>query len=239
MERMCALLLFLVTVAFAAAPLITPPFTGYDPAVFPVRIERPAIQPAGYAFSIWLVIYLWLIVHAAFGLWRRTQNSKWQVVRLPLILSVVIGVVWLAIAGLSPIWGTLTIWVMAAAAISAFLLADASVDRWLLSAPLGMLAGWLSAAAAVSTGVVVAGYGVLTNSQTAVAMLCVVLAVSIAVQRRQPGMPVYGLTVIWALIGVAVANRDTDVIVTTSACVGVGLMVATLLLLRNRPRPRA
>ncbi len=44
--------LLLAILAMVAAPALTPAFTGYDPATFPVRIERPAIQPAGYAFSI-------------------------------------------------------------------------------------------------------------------------------------------------------------------------------------------
>ena len=230
MARLSALILLLATVAFAAAPLITPPFTGYDPSVFPVRIDRPAVQPAPYAFSIWLVIYVWLIVHAAFGLWQRATHPAWDVVRLPLILSVVIGVVWLAIAGLSPVWGTITIWIMAAAAITAFLRADTTVDRWLLSAPLAMLAGWLTAAAAVSTGVLVAGYGLLSNSATAVVMMALVLAVAASLQRKRPAMPVYGLTVIWALIGVAVANGSATMIVTATALIGMALMAVTIAL---------
>lgn len=233
MARLSALILLLATVAFAAAPLITPPFTGYDPSVFPVRIDRPAIQPAPYAFSIWLVIYAWLILHAAFGLWQRATHPAWNRVRLPLILSVAIGIVWLSIAGLSPVWGTITIWVMAAAAILAFLKGDTTVDRWLLSVPLAMLAGWLTAAAAVSTGVLVAGYGLLSNSATAVVLLSAVLAIATLVQRQRADMPVYGLTVIWALIGVAVANGSANLIVTATALIGIALMAVQIALLQR------
>ncbi len=48
-----AVLLLVVTIAFALTPAITPPVEGYDPALFPVQITRPMIQPAGYAFAIW------------------------------------------------------------------------------------------------------------------------------------------------------------------------------------------
>ena len=86
-----ALILLVSTLAFGVAPFVTPPFTGYDPAMFPVYIVRPSIQPAGYAFAIWSVIYLWLIAHAVYGLWKRAGNAAWDAVRLPLAVAVAVG----------------------------------------------------------------------------------------------------------------------------------------------------
>jgi hypothetical protein len=224
-----ALMLLLATAAFGAAPLITPHFTGYDPAGFPVLITRPAIQPAGYAFAIWGVIYLWLALHAAFGLWRRPDRPAWDKVRLPLSLSVALGAVWLAIAGASPIWATAVILIMAISALIAFLRADAGVDRWLLSAPLAIYAGWLSAAAAVSLGVVLAGYGWLSDTATAALMLAATLTTTVTIQLRQPKMPVYGLTVIWALVGIIAANWSDNLTVAALAGSGVIIMALTLI----------
>lgn len=226
-----AALVCLGTLAFGLAPFVTPPFTGFDPALFPVRIDRPAIQPAGYAFSIWGLIYLWLAAHALFGLVRRRDDPAWDRTRWPLIVALAVGSVWLAIAGTSPVWATLTIWVMQATALTAFLRADSGRDRWLLLAPLAILSGWLSAAAAVSTGVLVAGYGLLSNEMSATMMLALVLAVSVSTQRRQPAMPVYGATVIWALIGVVVVNAaDLPVI---SALAGLTALAVAFLLWRQ------
>lgn len=231
-NRTSAAILLLATIAFGIAPFITPPFTGYDPTMFPVPIERPSIQPAGYAFSIWSVIYLWLIAHAVFGLWKRPDDAAWQAVRLPLTVAVLVGAVWLAIAGTSAVWGTITIWVMAVAAIAAFLRADPAVDRWMLSGPTAIFAGWLSAAAAVSTGVLIAGYGWLSDTQSAAAMLALVLVIAVIVQMRRPHMPVYALTVIWALIGVVVANWPANL--TVAALAGSGIVVMILTLLASR-----
>jgi hypothetical protein len=223
-----ALILLLAAIAFGVAPFVTPPFTGYDPGLFPVRVERPSIQPAGYAFAIWSVIYLWLIAHAVYGLWQRTDNPAWDTVRLPLTVAVGVGAVWLWIAGVSAIWGTVTIWIMAAGAILAFLRADPDVDRWMLSGPTAIFAGWLSAASAVSTGVLVAGYGWLSDTQSAAAMLAVVLGMAVIVQMRRPQMPVYGLTVIWALMGVIVANASANVTVAVLAASGIVVMALTV-----------
>jgi hypothetical protein len=228
MSRLPAVILLLVTIAFGVAPFVTPPFTGYDAALFPVDIGRPAIQPAGYAFSIWSVIYLWLIVHAVYGLWKRAEAPAWERSRLPLTVAIAVGVVWLWIAGQSAIWGTVTIWAMAAGALAAFLRAPTEPDRWLLSGPLAIFAGWLTAAAAVSTGVLIAGYGVLANTASALAMLALVLAIALVVQGRKPKMPVYGLTVVWALIGVIVVNRADNPLVAAAAAVGVVIMLGAL-----------
>jgi hypothetical protein len=221
-----AFVLLLATLAFAAAPFVTPPFTGYEPGQFPVEILRPAVQPAGYAFAIWSVIYVWLIVHAGFGLWQRQRDPAWIRVRLALALAVVLGTVWLAIAGASPIWATGVILVMAASAILAFLRAPTEPDRWLLSAPLGMFAGWLTAASAVSTGVLLSGYGSLGNTEAAYDMMAVVLVIGLLVQSRRPRMPVYGLTLVWALVAIGVANQGDETMV---ALVAFGLAALTLV----------
>jgi hypothetical protein len=228
-----AILLVAVTVAFGIAPFVTKPFTGYDPSLFPVQIARPSIQPAGYAFSIWSVIYLWLIAHAIFGLWKRAEDPAWNATRLPLTVAVAVGAVWLSIAGASAIWGTVTIWLMAGGAILAFLRADPMIDRWMLSGPTAIFAGWLSAAAAVSTGVLIAGYGLLSDTVAAGAMLALVLLIAVTVQTRRPQMPVYGLTVVWALIGVIVANWAANSSVAAMAGGGIAIMLATLLATRR------
>ncbi|WRH61356.1 MAG: hypothetical protein RSE12_13310 [Fuscovulum sp.] len=226
--KLRALLLLIVTAAFGAAPFITPPFTGYDPALFPVQIARPSIQPAGYAFSIWSVIYLWLAIHAVTSLWKRSTNPVWDRTRPALIVAIALGSAWLSIAPVAPIWATVVIWIMAASALTAFLRADTETDRWLLSAPIAILAGWLSAAASVSTGVVIAGYGWLSDTATAAVMIAITLALATWTQRQKPHMPVYGLTVIWALIGITVANAGLNPTVAILAGIGIALMALTL-----------
>ncbi len=228
MMKTKALILLIATLAFGIAPFITPPFTGYDPSLFPVRIERPSIQPADYAFAIWSVIYLWLIAHSVFGLWKRAENPDWDAVRVPLTVAVAVGAVWLWIAGQSAVWGTVTIWIMAAGAIVAFLRADPAVDRWMLSGPTAIFAGWLSAASAVSTGVFIAGYGWLGDTASAAAMLALVLGIAVTVQMRRPEMPVYGLTVIWALVGVIVANYSANLTVAVLAASGIAVVAVTI-----------
>ena len=229
MKRLIQPALLLAAVAFVAAPALTPPFTGYDPGMFPVRIDRPAIQPAGYAFAIWGLIYAWLFAHAVFGVLRRRGDPAFERAALPLLLASSLGAVWLAIAASAPIWAEVTILLMAVFAVTAYLRADPAQDRWLLAAPTAIFAGWLTAASAVSTGVLLSGYGVLSDTVSALAMLAVVLAVALTIQIKRPRMLIYGATVVWAIIGIVAVNWGQNPTVAYAAIAGAAIMAATTL----------
>ena len=223
-----AFLILLATLAFAVAPYLSAPFTGYDPAAFPVRIERPAVQPAGYAFAIWGLIYLGLLAHAAFGLIARADHPDWQRPRLPLLVALVLGSGWIALALFDPFIATAVILLMAAAAIAAFLRAEPGRDFWLLSAPLALFAGWLTAASAVSMGVLLAGYGILSNTAAALAMMALAVGLTLLIQRRNPRQPLYSAAVVWALIGIAMANRADNTTVMIAALAGAAALSALI-----------
>ena len=61
--------------------------------------------------------------------------------------------------------------------------APARPDRWLLLAPLAIYAGWLTAATGVSIGVLLTGFGWLSDTGAALLMLALVLAVALTIQR--------------------------------------------------------
>lgn len=229
-----AILMAVGIAAFGLSPIFAPPFTGYDPAMFPVVIPRPAIQPAGYAFAIWGLIYGWLAVHGVVAAYARADHPEWQAHRLWLTISVLLGAGWLFIAPYYPILATAVILVMAATAWAAFLIAPTEPDRWLLSAPLAIYAGWLSAACSVSFGVVLAGYGWLSDTSAALLMLALVLIGAIFIQSRKSGMPVYGATVVWAIVGIIVVNWGDNTTVAYAACAGAVIMAGATALLALR-----
>lgn len=227
-----ATLALLVAIAFAAAPVLTPGFGGYEPSQFPVPLEDPPVQPAGYAFSIWGVIYAWLVVSGAYGLWRRRDDAEWDATRLPLILSLAIGVSWLAVAQASPIWATVLIWLMLAGATAA-LLRTPNRDVWLLRAPIGLYAGWLTAASAVSLGLLGAGWAVPPFGPIgwAFAALAVAVVVAVPTLMRRPSLA-YGAAVAWGVVAVAVQNGASALGV-IAALVALAIVAVTVLNLRR------
>lgn len=229
--RLQSILVLIVAITFAASPFFVSGFAGYDPSQFPVRIEQPPVQPAGYAFSIWGVIYLWLIVMAVYGVWKRPLDPMWDATRRPLIVSLAIGTIWLAVATASPIWATVLIWGMLISALIA-LVRTGDTDLWLLRAPLGLYAGWLTAASAVSLGILLPGFGIgpLGAEGWAIAALSLGLAVAATTLRLRASL-MYGLAIVWALAAVFVANGVSVVGLFAS---GAAIAVAALTLLRLR-----
>jgi hypothetical protein len=235
MERLSAYLTLVVALAFALAPAVTNPFSGFEADQLPIPQIDPPIQPAGYAFSIWGVIYIWLFVSAVYGAWKRSTSTEWTRARWPLIVSMTIGVPWLAIANASAIWATVAIILMAFGAIAALIVAPTR-DRWLFQAPVAIYAGWLTAASCVSLGTTMAGYGVLFASiGWAYVGIGTGLVTAITVFRQRRQAPEYLFAVIWALFGIVVAN-GTDIIgVSVLSGLGILALVANIYYPRWRP----
>ncbi len=225
MTRLWAILCALAALAFAASPWLAPGFSGFEPSQFPVPLEDPPVQPAGYAFAIWGLIYIWLIVGTVFGALRRSDDPDWAPMRPMLFASLAMGAVWLPLATVSPVLATVLIWAMLATALIALFRAG-DTDRWLQQAPVAVYAGWLSAAACVALGVVTGGYGWMLPTPAALVALSLCMALAVTMQYRLHRAPEYGITVIWALVGVVVQNwQPFNAAVTLLAVVG---MVAIL-----------
>lgn len=207
-----AALCLLLSIAFAASPWFVEDFAGFDPTQFPVPQDDPPVQPAGYAFAIWGVIYGWLILGLAWGLIKAPKDGQWHDMRKPLSLSLAVGTAWLAVAMASPVWASVLIWVMLLTALAALFVAPVENTTW-AAWPVGLYAGWLSAASCVSLGLLAAGYGWLDQTTAAIAFVGLAIVIGGFVQGALGRAPTYGIAVIWALVAVIVANYQSTPIV--------------------------
>ena len=234
-SRALAALVLVAALAFALSPLAAGSFGGFDPADFPVPQDDPPVQPAGYAFSIWGPIYLWLVAHAGFGLLRRADDPAWAAPRAPLLLSLAVGAVWIPVAEASPVWATVLIGAMLAGALAALARTTPKVDRWLLQAPVALYAGWLTAASCVSVGLLLAGWGWTSEAAAAWIALGLALALAGAVQGALGRAPEYGLAVAWAVVAVGVANWGASPGLVALAALGAVTMAALAWRAAARP----
>lgn len=227
-RTLVAALCLALSIAFAASPFFVEGFAGFDPDQFPVPQDDPPVQPAGYAFAIWGVIYGWLILGMAWGLFKAPQDGQWHDMRKPLCLSLGVGTAWLAVAVASPVWASVLIWVMLLTALAALFLAPVENTVW-AAWPVGLYAGWLSAASCVSLGLLAAGYGWLDQTTAALAFVGLAIVIGGFVQGALGRAPTYGVAVIWALVAVVVANYQSTPIVAYVAGGGaLVLLVPTL-----------
>lgn len=202
-DRMRAIFVLAATVGFVSSPFWSAGFGGFDPDAFPVPIDNLPTQPAGYAFSIWSVIYLWLLGSAAVGLLAKAEDASWDAGRWWIIASLVLGTPWISVATESPVLATLLILGMLATALRALWLTPLH-DRWALRLPLALYAGWLTVATGVSFSVLAAGYGAATI--WSVASLLLAYLVGMVVQLRLAGAATYGIAFAWGLLGITVKN---------------------------------
>jgi hypothetical protein len=237
MQKALAPLALLLTLSFAGSTLIVPDFGGFDADQFPIPQEDPPVQPAGYAFAIWGLIYLWLLAGAVFGLWKRAGDPAWQAMRAPLCVSLAVGTIWLPVAVNSAIWAAVLIWVMLLPALVALARAPATDRAW-AALPVGLYAGWLSAASCVALGLVTAGYGLLDARIAAFVFIFAALVLASAIQNITGHAPTYGVAVIWALIAIVVQNFQTDATVAALAAGGaVALAIRMFTQWRRRSIP--
>ena len=224
MTRKTSLLVLLAALAFALSPLLSSGFNGFAPDQFPIPQDNPPVQPAGYAFAIWGLIYLWLVAGAAYGIWDRATDPDWEPMRPALTVSLLIGAAWIPVAQLSPLWATVLIWAMLVTAVLALLRAGKADHLWLRT-PIALYAGWLTAASSVALGLILAGYGYLDAQMAALLGLTVALVIALTVQALRPDAPGYPAAVVWALVGVLVANLDgPNWIVLALVILGIALL---------------
>lgn len=224
-NRTLAAAVLVAAIAFALSPVIFPGFAGYSADLFPIPQDDPPIQPAGWAFAIWGPIYLWLIIGAGFGLWRRAGDEDWLPMRAPLLVALVVGFLWIPVAQVLPGLATILILIMWAASCLAMICAGRR-DPWFEGRPVAVLAGWLTAASGVSVGIWLAGHGVLPAMVAAILCLIAVTATALAVQSLRRDEPAFSLAVIWALVGIVAANAGRGawlpVVVASVAALAIG-----------------
>ncbi|ABG31402.1 hypothetical protein CEP88_18695 [Roseobacter denitrificans] len=225
MTKPIAFLAVLLCLTFAGSTLWVPDFGGFDADQFPIPQMDPPVQPAGYAFAIWGIIYLWLLLGMGFGLWKRREDPTWHAMRAPLCVSLAVGSIWLPVAVVSPVWAAILIWAMLIPALIALFRAPRDDRGWALG-PVGLYAGWLSAASCVALGLVAAGYGYLDDETAAFAFIFLALLIASAVQNQLRRAPSYGIAVIWALVAIVVQNMASYP--TVAALAGGGALALTL-----------
>jgi small-conductance mechanosensitive channel len=122
---------------------------------------------------------------------------------------------------------------MLIAALAAFVRASDD-DAWWQREPIGIYAGWLTAASSVSIGLVLAGYGYTTQDIAAYVSLSIALIIAVAMQKACPKSLSYPIAVIWALVGIVVSNLEPlNTSVVALCAVGIGYLLIGLIKAHN------
>jgi hypothetical protein len=207
------------------------------------------VTPAGYAFSIWSLIYLGAVTYAVVQALpsRRTgplyRGIGWWTA------SAFLGVcVWLVLARFGLVWATVAciVWILASLAPVLWRVsrADASAAEWVFVVfPLSVFAGWVTVAtfANAAAGLKVSGWENVGLAEPAWAAAFVVAAglIGAAVTLRTGGNLGFAATVVWAFVAIAARNRTAHPGVAATAVAMSAVVVAALVYARLPTRQPA
>ena len=204
------------------------------------------VDPAGYAFSIWGLIFTGMIVFA--GLQRRIADPSPDQVSAYrfLVLAGLASIAFVPISlGTNYVWGAFDLlWHLGALLGAYFALrrhvrrsATAPVYGWSYFAPSAYL-GWVSAATVLSIALALQQLGVqLSDGRQAVWALALVLILTgIGLYLLSKGDAVYALTVAWALIAIGIEQRD-QLLIFIAPSAGAALILLAIGASRLNGRP--
>lgn len=212
--------------AFAAAGLVN----GVTPAAISDKYLT-VLTPAGYAFSIWTLIYLGM---AAFSFYQilGTNLTRFRSVRTPYISSCVLNCGWIYFWHHDQIGVCLVLifLLLAALVLILFLLGRAEAKGGLLftRVPFGIYAGWVTAATLVNLMIFLKYLGVEFSSSlwSALGVILIIIAAAAAVLVRWKLKNfLYPLAIAWAITAIAIKQGTNTAIVVASAVVVVVCLI--------------
>lgn len=199
------------------------------------------ITPAGYAFSIWSLIYVGLIAFSIYQL-LPPNVARLRNIRSYYILSCALNCAWIYL------WHHDQI---AVAFVIIFLLAfslllinlylrtiETAGEYWLVKAPFGIYFGWVTAATLVNFAILLVHWNVQLSPSAwtglAVALILLAAALGILVRIRLTNY-FYPLAVAWALAAIGVKQSGQTLVVSAAAVGVIACLIAALSFVVNLP----
>lgn len=221
----------IVTITFnslAAAGLVG----GVMPSDISARYPT-VVTPAGYAFSIWSLIYLGLIAFSVFQI-LPSQIERLRRIRGVFIASCLLNCAWIYFWHSGQIAVCFVIILLLLATLILLLIklnGSATVaETWFVQAPFGIYAGWVTVASMANLAIMLVFLEVKPSRVFEVSLavtLILVAAVAAIVVRVKLHNFFYPLAVAWAVTAIAVKQSGNTAIVVAAAIAAVTCLVTT------------
>ncbi len=199
------------------------------------------VTPAGYAFTIWILIYLGMI---AFSLYQLLPGNgeRFRSIRSFYILSCALNCGWIYM------WHSdqialcfvimLFLWVSLFAINLSLRQTKGLSEYWLAKAPFGIYFGWVTAATLVNFAVLLVHWNVQLSESSwivfAIALILFAAALGVLV-RIQLVNYLYPLAIAWALAAIGVKQSGQTLVVVASAIGMTVCLIAALSFVVSLP----
>lgn len=200
-----------------------------------------SVTPAGYAFSIWSLIYAGML---AFSIWQLlpANRARFSSIRSFYILSCALNCGWLYMWHSDQI--AICSLLLFLLAVSLFFICnnlrrvEGAGDYWLVKAPFGIYFGWVTAATLVNFAILLV-YWQLDISEGAwmgisVGLILAAAALGVILSIRLNNY-LYPLAIAWALAAIGVRQSGNTAVVVASAVGVIVCLIACLSFVLTMP----
>jgi hypothetical protein len=218
------------------------------------------VQPAGYAFSIWGLLYAALL---AYVIWQALpDNAGSELARRTgwwtLLVWVFLGA-WGALASAAPepdtvaVQATLLLFMLALLralalalrAVTAHAEPLTAAQQWCVAVPLSALTAWITIASLLNAAVVLTLLGAswlsydAPNAAPAAVLVAALGVLGCVLAFTSRANPTFGAVFVWALVGIVVANARPgyEAVAALAALSAVAVLLATLTAMWTVPGP--
>ena len=194
--------------------------------------------PAGYAFSIWGLIYILLIGFAFFtgrSLFKPSQNEADGFVEKIgwwFVVSCIANCAWIltwlyGFTGLSVIVLLVAFISLLMIVLEALKYNTSSAQKWYINFPFQIYAGWVSVAliAATAAWLTKIGWNGLGISEITWTIILMIIASIIHLfMTWKKNAPIFAFVAVWALVAIAVANKEVSQEIYFTALIAAGIV---------------
>jgi benzodiazapine receptor len=195
------------------------------------------ITPAGYAFSIWGIIYILLGIFVVFQALPSEKGKDYKKsIGWLFILSSILNIAWLFLWQFEYLsLSVLLMFLLLASLIFIYLrlnIGKSKVgfrEKLAVHVPFSIYLGWITIASILNVAVTLVsvnwgGYGVSPETwATLITIAALVIAMLVLATRRDIA---YGLVIVWALVGIAAGQTGNQNIVTLAQASAVIVLIA-------------
>jgi len=196
--------------------------------------------PAGYVFSIWIVIYVLLVIWLI-GMWKKTKqrDASYRKQSNLFVISCILNIAWIYLWHYEQFLVSVVIMICLLITLLILYLSYSITDQRLLSRlPVSIYLGWICVATIANISYVLTvyqwdGWG-LSDPLWAVIMMTI--GTAIALHIRFHYFDVWVVYVfIWAFIGIIVRNGFNELLVSTASLFLCAVMLVGIIFIKKRP----
>jgi translocator protein len=189
------------------------------------------VTPAGFAFAIWSVIYLGIIVFSVFQA-MPMQRENFQKIRTPYLVSCLANCVWVYLWHHEMIVASVFAMLVLLASLIAINVNLSVKDSLIARIPFGIYFGWICVASSVNITICLSYLGFENSRSTSILYACILIVAitifGIIIRFKLPSAA-FAFTIAWSILAIAIKNGSVTAISAVSAFSFMALLIAALL----------